>query len=292
VVAGVATFALCATAVAGTFDPRPGDVTIGTAGGNKYVKDPAHFDPSNVGFASDDTYCGKKPHVTGGGVHLEGPPASRYMAVSRPIPFGDSNDLFDNGWDGSGFGTGTGKLTVFGICRHGHLRYRHIDVPDAPSGNRFAKLGCGGGGYHVVGGGAFIATTNSWINSSYPYDGSDRDKRPDDGWAEKAMDTVGGLGGMTLDAICMRGHVHYETKRVSGVQPGSSASPAALCGKTDHVLGGGVQVRGPADQARAVSSYPIDRGDHGHVPDDGWQSAAYDLSGSAKPVTSYAICKG
>jgi hypothetical protein len=286
--------ALCGTAAAGVFDPRPGDEVIGKTGGLKYIKDPAPFDPGNSGYASDAIFCGNR-HVTGGGASLTGSTASKFIETTLPRDFfGDADDVHDDSWDASGYGDDGKRLTAFGICkRGGKLRYRYKDVPDSPTGNRSAKVSCGGAGYHAVGGGSLIAPTESWLNSSHPYDGSDPNKRPDDGWTTKVFDPVGGIGGYVMEAICQRhGDLAYVRQRAGAVDAGDAASPTAACARKAHVLGGGLKLGGPANQARAAGSYPIDRGDDGKVPDDGWRAVGYNLAGEPKAVTSYAICEG
>ncbi len=294
----VVTLVLAGTAIAGSFDPRPGDKTIGNAGGIKYVKDSAAFDPGNSNYASDAIWCGHEPQATGGGARLRGASASKFIESSLPrdvyLGYGDPDDVPDDSWDASGYGPAGKRLTTFGICaRDANLRYVFLDVPDSPTGNRTASVGCGGGGYHAVGGGGLIAPSQSWTNSSHPYDGGDTDKRPDDGWTLRVFDPVGGIGGFVIEAICMRGaHLAYEKKRATGLDAGEAASRRAGCGRGRHVLGGGLRISGPQDEARAASSFPFDGKDRHKVPDDGWKSTGYNLSGGSKALTTFAICLG
>ena len=46
------------------------------------------------------------------------------------------------------------------------------------------------------------------------------------------------------------------------------------------------------DEARAASSFPFDGKDRHKVPDDGWKSTGYNLSGGSKALTTFAICLG
>lgn len=297
-VAAVGALAFAGTALAGSFDPRPGDTTAGTAGGIKYVKDSAAFDPGNSNFASDAIWCGSGRRVTGGGAKLGGDPAAKFIEASLPrdvyLEYGDADDVHDDSWDASGYGPDGKSVTAFGIClRPGDfdakLKYVYRDVPDSSTGNRSAQVGCGGR-YHAVGGGGLIAPSESWISSSYPIDGGDRGKTPDDGWKVRVFDPVGGVGGFVIEVICMRGaDLRYVKRKAGGVADGESAGPRARCG-TRHVVGGGLRIGGASDLGRAASSYPFDGADAKQVPDDGWKAIGYNASGPSTPVTTYAIC--
>jgi hypothetical protein len=297
-VAAVALLALAGTALAGSFDPRPGDIPVGTAGGIKYVKDSAAFDPSNSNFASDAIWCGSGRRVTGGGAKLGGDAAAKFLEASLPrdvyLGYGDADDVHDDSWDASGYGPDGESVTAFGICLRpadfdAGLKYVYRDVPDSSNGNRSAKVACGGG-YHAVGGGGLIAPSESWINSSYPVDGGDPGRTPDDGWKVRVFDPVGGIGGFVIEVVCMRGaNLRYVRENANGAAAGEWASPRAKCGQR-HVVGGGVKVAGPPDLGRVASTYPFDGADAKQVPDDGWRATGYNVSGLPKRVTTYAIC--
>jgi hypothetical protein len=280
-------------ALAGTFNPVPGDINLGSAGGLKYKLDPHLFNPSNSNYAGDDVYCGSGWHVTAGGAGTSGAISARSLEDSRPFSFGDANTIPDNGWDASGYGPGGHSLTAYAICSKSNFRYLHLDVPDGTTSVRAAKLSCGGPRWHVIGGGAFIATTNSHITSSAPFDGSDTDTKPDDGWAIRVLDTAGGLGGMAIDAICKRGPgLSYVKVKHTGLAPANGAYARANCASGTHVAGGGVRIDGPGAEARVVNSFPADSSDPGKVPDDGWNGAAYNLGGTTKTFVVTAICLG
>ena len=58
-----------------------------------------------------------------------------------------------------------------------------------------------------------------------------------------------------------------------------------MCASNEHVVGGGARVSGPADRSRLVTSAPVDGSDADKVPDDGWTTNVYNVSGVAKQVT-------
>jgi hypothetical protein len=278
------------SALAGTFDPAPGDVVIG---------DPAHFDGGNLGFADSAIFCGSHHEVAGGGASLGGAPGSKFITETLPrdvIPDvgGDADDEPDDSWDSGGYGEEPERLTAYGICApNGALRYEGEDVPDSPDGLRFARVGCGAGGYRAVGGGGIIAPSQSWIGSSYPFDDHDANNRPDDGWAVSAFDTVGGPGGFFIDAVCVHGFgIDYQKARDQNVPGQSAGSATARCQAGSHVVGGGLRVDGPVSRGRSTGSYPIDGNDSNPVPDDGWKASFYNLMGGPKDLVVYATCAG
>jgi hypothetical protein len=293
----VAALVFAAVAVAGTFDPAPGDKEIGKAGDFRYEKDSEHFDPGNSNFASSAIFCGLNRQAIGGGAKLEGPATSKFLAVTRPLDVieaagGDPDNELDDAWDASGFGPDMDKFTTYGICRKGDgLEYVLKDVADDATGLRSARVSCDQG-LHVVSGGAIIATTESWINSSRPFDSSDNGTRRDDGWAVKVLDTIGGIGGFQITAVCSDENPSYEKGSAKNVPAGDGASAVAECPSGTHVVGGGVEVDGPPNRARATGTYPKDDGDVDDVPDDAWKSSAYNLSGLEKDIKTYAICIG
>ena len=63
----------------------------------------------------------------------------------------------------------------------------------------------------------------------------------------------------------------------------------ALDRPNEHVVGGGARVSGPADRSRLATSAPVDGTDADNIPDDGWTTNVYNVSGAAKQVTPFAI---
>ena len=273
-------------------DPNLDDTVLGSAGGFRYASDADPYNPSNSGYAFPRAGCGGPAyHATGGGAALSGPLEKRRLSASRPLDFGDDDPDFDDGWDASGHGGPGGSITAFAVCaRFESLRYVRQDVPDSPTGIRAAKVPCPDG-RHVLGGGIFIATSESFVNSTYPYDGADRDRKPDDGWAGRVLDTIGGFGGMEAYAICKGGPLPtYRKAAASGVEENSAAGPKARCPRAEHVSGGGVRISGPGNRGAVTGTMPLDRGDAGNAPDDAWRGSGLNLSGTPKRVTAFAIC--
>jgi hypothetical protein len=288
--------ALAASALAGEpMDPNPGDIKLGKAGGLRYAKDPAPFDPGNSNAAQAYSGCGADAwQIAGGGATLGGPIADREFGVTRPAnaPLLTTKDA----WDASGIGTEGEQLATYSVCRReGSFHYFTESVKSGSESLRMGTVGCGPDQrWHVVSGGAIIATSHSHLISSFPFDSpvSDDDERPDDGWTVFVDDSIGGGGGMSVYVVCMKGQgIGYESRK-RNVDADSGGAITAGCPNARHVVGGGWLASPSKTSVRGAGTNPVDDGDAGTVPDDGWRSAVFNSSGSSKGLTSFAICLG
>jgi hypothetical protein len=204
----------------------------------------------------------------------------------------DQDGLTDDGWYSIGNGPGTAEHTGYSICiRDGDIRYRIRQIADSPSGLRSGSAGCSGAAWHVTSGSVFIATTGSWATTSYPMDGPDADHRLDDGWQGGVYDAIGGMGGFSVYAICVRGEtLRYVKEGPAPVAAGEALVRRAGCPTDEHVVGGGARTSGPENRSRLVATVPYDGNDADDVPDDGWRVRVYNVGGAAKQVTAYAVC--
>jgi hypothetical protein len=290
-------FALSAPigAPAGTpVDPNLDDHVFGTTGGIRYASESKPFDIVN-GYANAVVGCGgPRWHLIGGGSTSGGPVAQAWQSASRPDDYNDADTRGDDGWYAGAHGAASAELTAYSICiRDGVIRYPTKTVANSPSGLRTASVGCGGAKWHATSGSAFIATTGSWVNSSFPMDGGDPKSTPDDGWTGSVYDFIGGAGGFYIYAVCAQGlDLRYVKRLPVSLSAGQAVLRRADCKETEHVVGGGARVTGPANRSRLVSTIPFDDADADAIPDDGWQSRAYGVSGANKNVTAFAICLG
>jgi hypothetical protein len=282
-----------AAASAGTTpDPNLNDVVYGTTGGVRYAFDVATYDAVS-GFASVSAGCGNaRWHMLGGGERSGGASATAWLAANRPEDYTDADTEGDDGWLVGGYGVNPDQITAYSICiRDGSIQYPMKQIADSSSGLRKGSVTCGGAKWHATTGSPFIATSHSWINSSVPLDGGDAGSDPDDGWTGDVYDTVGGIGGFYLFVVCAAHlDLRYVKEGPDSVSAGSSASRLVECKSSEQVVGGGAKVTGPPDRARMVSTFPVDGDDANGIPDDGWQSRVYNLSGADKNVTAFAIC--
>jgi hypothetical protein len=281
-------------ASAGTpIDPNLGDTVLGKAGGVRYASDPAVYAMGN--FAAVEVGCGRSRwHLIGGGSSAGGAASQSWDSASRPYDYDDADTLGDDGWLAEAYGPPGSEVTGFSICiRDGTIKYPSNAIPDDTTGSRSGAVSCGGARWQVTTGSAFIATSGSWVNASFPKDGRDADATPDDGWSGRVYDTIGGIGGFYLFAVCGAGlDLSYVKGAPAPLRAGDAVTRKAACAQSEHAVGGGARVSGPAHRARLVSSFPYDGPDADDVPDDGWQTRAYAISGADKTVTPFAICLG
>ena len=276
-----------------TPDPDIHDSVFGKTGGLRYARDSGPFNLGNSGFASIYTGCGGGDRApVGGGFQLQGPPpANKDVVGTEPYDWYDTDSVPD-AWNVSGFGGSAGTLTSYAICSKDQPRFRRLTVPDGTGNVRTAKVGCDGKQWHAVSGGGLIATTDSRINSSYPYDGPDGDKRPDDGWAVRVYDSGGGFGGFQIYTVCVKGPVTYVAERSKGKGPGKQISQSLDCTPKEHAVSVGTKVSGDGSQAHLTNGYPFDDQDEDQAFDDGFKAAAFNYAGDKKSIRSILTCLG
>jgi hypothetical protein len=135
---------------------------------------------------------------------------------------------------------------------------------------------------HVLSGGAGGEAIfgEGFISSSYPYDGGDSGKTPDDGWKTK-ISSFDVPFEVTPTAVCSRLTPTYRTrKETAGAAPGTAIG-VIPCGNRAIVHGG---LRAPTS-LRLVSSFPVD-----FPGDDNWDLQADNISNRTKTGTGYAVC--
>lgn len=276
-------------------DPNLGDEVLGKVGGVRYASDSVTYDGVS-GFGQVDVGCGgPRWHLLGGGTRAVGPFSQAWLAANRPLDFDDADTAGDDGWWAGGYGPpGADGLIGYTACvRDRTIRYRWVSVSNDATADRTAAIDCGGDRWHLASGSAFIATSGSWTQSSYPADAGDADRTPDDLWTGRVYDSVGGAGGFSMYAVCVKGSdLRYVKRSPLTVAAGESADRSAPCPNDEQVVGGGARLSGAADQGRLVASVPYDDGDADLVPDDGWRVRADNLSGSDEELRAFAICLG
>ena len=65
----------------------------------------------------------------------------------------------------------------------------------------------------------------------------------------------------------------------------------AKCPNSKSATGGGVYSTGTLNEQGINSSFPIDDGDSGGAPDDGWAGWVDNFGGETETITAFAICK-
>jgi len=273
-------------------DPNAGDTVLGTVDGVRYARQAAPFDAGS-GYGQAFAGCGgPRWHLVGGGASANGAAAATWQAA---LSFRDHTDAdldLDDGFEVGAFGTLGHQVTAWSIClRDTETKVVTVDGPPAVLPLRSGTVSCGAARWRVVSGSTFIATSDSWVGSSYPIDGPDADTMADDGWRGRAFDTVGGAGWFSVFGVCVAGvQLRYVNGATATVDVGAAITRKASCKEKEHVIGGGLRIGGLVDTGRLVVSAPFDGPDADMIPDDGWKAKAYNTGEGSKLVGAYAIC--
>ena len=144
--------------------------------------------------------------VLGGGVRLIG--AAEFWALNTNYPNDglDGDDIPDDAWgaDAAWYGPTTTSMLIDVVCGDEQPKYKSAETTlDTIPGDGKTTAKCGSG--HITGGGAYISGSvdEAYIVASYPVDGKDADKAPDDGWRAWAENAEGGTKSLTSYAICL-----------------------------------------------------------------------------------------
>jgi hypothetical protein len=236
--------------------------------------------------------------LAGGGVGWAGTNSSS-LEVATSAPGDDSDD--DNGkpddiWVGYGNNetAGNAPLVVHVICAEGlKLGY---EMRKAKVGNNDVttrKVRCEDG-TRAAGGGVYISGSELGVEvpSLGPFDGSDADNKPDDGYVSSAASDNSGRERATFYAICAK-QVQLAYKRHTEKLPPNvvSSAPTASCPKDAQVIGGGVRISKPSLNTVVSATQPGDAvQDVDSIPDDYWIGYAFNLGTGERKVTVDAIC--
>ena len=171
------------------------------------------------------------------------------------------------------------------------IAYVQDQTPAVPTGNSsgtvFARCAAD---RELVGGGIAMnyGGTGAHLYWSYP-----TTTEGDEGsyalnfWNNSGSSLVG-----TATAACARGaDPFYRAANDDLFSAPDTLTLTATCPEARQVSGGGVfmNLEG-VDEGVISSSYPVDDGDGGNVPDDGWKVRVRSRAGIGGPTTSYAIC--
>ena len=296
---GVTLAVLCALAIvpplAFAGGPPPPPDRIFREDGLKYVKTRVMAAPAED-FAGVQVPCGgERWHVVGGGADVvDGFAPAVYMLASHPFDFdeafgGDPDLKPDDGWEvfvREDAGPDL-KVDAWAICEKRGVRYRRAAKDPDPGQGRTVKASCRG--RNLIGGGFSIAPVLvNEVSVSVPYDGADPGSRPDDGWTVHGFNDPSAIMGIVeVHATCVRdGDLSYPKKAASAPSMLTTRSPRARCGRAGSVTGGG----GSVGSGHIVESHPIDGGDRGQAPDDGWRSTLVVAAGFR--AKTFAVCSG
>ena len=146
--------------------------------------------------------------------------------------------------------------------------------------------------YKVISGGVLTDADDVDIIGTQPYDGSDADHKPDDGW--QGIVSVGAVAtSFVVFAICKIHDADDPTyvKAKASTVDNSEGSALAGCSATEHVLGGGGSVSGSDPNVNvAVSTSFTDLLEADINNDDGWVYGVNNDGTGDHTITAWAIC--
>jgi hypothetical protein len=275
-----------ALALAGTMlvaTTAAADTNLGETGGFTYITDETATD----GPQTIDAACPEETQVFGGGFEGGG------YAVTENGPF-DGSDLDrrpDDGWRASRTVSGGFGFEVFAICSVPPPAYERDSLALLDGQFKTVKVPCPDG-TRVSGGGGRVDPGLA-IRGSYPYDGRDRNSRPDDGWAIRAF-AADGPGHAVARAICVEDHPSYIVREgpvpATGFTTGIADCPAAL-----HVVGMGGRSSSPGTEFGLIQASPGDSAagantDADSIPDDRSLFGFSNSSGEEESLRAFAVC--
>jgi hypothetical protein len=227
----------------------------------------------------------------GGGAQISGHQSSLDLEIKSSGPgLGQSWVIDANNSSGS-----RGSMVEHAICAKGRfvVATKHGD-PIPPNDEGGALVSCprgtklAGGG--VVTHGGDHATE---IGDTEPADGNDGNSKRDDAWVAGVNNGSASTVHLTVTAVCAkRGTYKVVSSRTERLADSSQVTAFALCPRGAQVTSGGVRITGTDSDLEVAQSAPIDSGDRGSVPDNGWRGAANNQStGQPQRMQTFAVCK-
>lgn len=291
--AGVGALALGASSAAA-------DTSLGTVGGLTYIFAESSLAPAQSSRGGSVS-CPSGTKVVGGGAEIGGAVAESRLTGTEP----DYRHL-EGGppyW-GAGIWNESGPsktIDVIAVCRKRKPVYRSNTAKVRVGHARTVAARCpdgthvsAGGGYTTGTPGAPGSPEGSYLNSSFPFDGPDAGKAPDDGWKVRIYN-ISDAPRLVIhaSAICVTERPRYVTADPVAMPPGYELlSTAAACPDSRHISAGGLRLAGaPAAKAHPVTIMPADLGDADSIPDDALRAKAQVVAGStAASAHMTAIC--
>ena len=124
------------------------------------------------------------------------------------------------------------------------------------------------------------AASSAVLVASFPFDGQDLDKRPDDGWRVR-VDNRGAATTAQVAAVCGAGLPTYRSQSFKAV-PGDQTTSSALCSQGQHATGGGVDYSPPPGHGLIEDTFP------GATRE--WAVFIDNYSANPVAATAYATC--
>jgi len=258
------------------------------------------YSPFSTGSIDLYANCTSSQAVLGGGVHVSGPPARSRVGYGYPQDGDDPGMKPDDYWVGAATNLGTADrtITTYGVCRKAGpagVSYVSNTVDNVAVGDTAAiNVSCPNGS-SLAGGGSDLYVGE--VKVSAPFDSSDHNQRPDDGWRVVARNEneYGSPENIGAHAICLPSRsadLSYRSESAA-VAANGAKTVAAHCRGDSAVTAGGWVLKGSPVAHFVHSTKPLDSATDPHsTPDDGWSVTAVNLSDSPGKAKVDAICLG
>jgi hypothetical protein len=297
----LATAALASLAIAAPVALAGGDenLDLGSSHGLHYYEllpQNGIIGPSSI---TNTTFCQASGYVAVGGGASVGSLGTDQLAETEPFDFAPK----PIGWQIGIRNSGNSPITYLGFAVCLEAGGRGVTYPFRiahavpPAGSPNLRVRCPDGSV-VIGGGAAAGNLNaSLVTASRPFDDSDRNSRPDDGWRSAITNDSTTTEDMTGYAICTSRDTTSYSYRHSPRAPvasGASVDLEASCNISTAVVSGGGSITGAPGAVWIAAAWPADDArDADTTPDNQWHTAF--TSGQDPGITeaaqAWAVCK-
>lgn len=261
------------------------DTDLGTVDGLTYIQDSLTLGaaPAEAETTAD---CPPGTRLTGGGAAPSSSPFSEtWINTILPVDGADAGSAPDGTRVRiANLAGGSKSGAAFAICTAGKVRTRSAKTRIDSSDSGAVRARCPAG-RRVASGGAGLnsAAADSHLDTSYPFDGGDRDSKPDDGWKARAFNAGGTRARLQVSVQCVKQRLAYRDFFAS-----AGGLIFAPCQAGGHALGGGIKADGAAGVGHMNTAYPYAQPTN--PPDRGFVLAMGSTFGSGPSYTAHVIC--
>jgi hypothetical protein len=221
--------------------------------------------------------CGTRT-IVAGGVATSGPAGK--SRISGLSPDGPNNSWFAFV---DVFGSRARSFQSFAVCSKGAFTHEVADhFPVAPGQIGLGLEICGAG--EAVGGG--VATLVGYGESRV----IESTSASSSSWSAAWRNTSDTSENYQTHVTCKQGWNVRRVRVTEKLKPKRKGAATASCRRREHVVGGGAAVT-TDDLAYLATSRPIDDGDEGGAPDDGWRAVLHSASDTPAQMEALAICR-
>jgi len=190
----------------------------------------------------------------------------------NPIDGPDQNIRPDDAVRTRGFTvSGSGGIGSQAVCAAGTRVLNTVKAVAEPDKGATAMAPCPSGTHVTSGGGQVTGDTEvTRLHSSSPFDGGDRDKRPDDGWRVRAYNPSNSAVQVVANVFCADEQPRYQEQEYE-IQGGIGLGTSEC--ETGRPLSVGARTSSPAakhglKELEVADSLEVNGGDADSAPDD------------------------